>query len=629
VHRLPEGHIEFKGTTFDGMRLVRLLLVGALGATLFGVAPAVPVSAAPAGCRSNSSGIVEFCDQYRGTPGALGSIGLLGDSVLLGSLDGMSAPSLPDMLSASGFGPIRSTTSLGMTTFKSASSQLDASAFHWLSRWQAAGFTPKVLVVNLGANHLGECTSPAPCKLRIDQFLNEVQARYPTTPVWWAKIVHYSYVNGVAQYSSSMRNWNAALDQAAAERPRLTLWDWPAALASANPPIQTDLAGVHPSSGAQYVRRNTAMNSNITLSMGAAQFTGGRVALPAGAAAGLEYAPVPGFVALNDGAPTGPGQVRTVDLSGTAPANARGALVTLRVSGPAANGYATAYACDAPTPVVSNLNYAAGRQRSAQAVAGLSASRSLCVLTSAATGLTVIVHGYFVAGQANRLTPVTPARLLDTRNTGRAGSFRLAAPSGASVVALNVTSAGPSTGGQILVSPCDSPAETPAEVSFGPNEVIGSSVFVRPSAAGEVCVEARTAGGNGQVDVVVDLTATMAPAGALRLTLATPTRLLDTRSVIGGWLGRHGADQTIDVLAAPPGAQAVTGSVTIVRPTLNSHLRATACGNATPPTAAVNSPAGQVIVNSTTMGLSSNQLLCLYASATTHSIFDVTGWWTA
>jgi hypothetical protein len=378
----------------------------------------------------------------------------------------------------------------------------------------------------------------------------------------------------------------------------------------------------------EYGRRSALITDHITTQMSTARFDGPRAGSPGAQASGLEFQPVPGFVA-HDSAAGGAGQVRDVDLSAVAPASARAAVVTLQVSSPAANGYATAYGCDAAPPIVSNLNYAAGRVRSAQAVAALSATRHLCVLTSASTALRVVVHGWFVQAPASRLTPLTPTRLLDTRQSGRAASFALPMPAGAAAVALNVTSVGASPGGTIAVFPCDSPGEAPAEVSFGPGEVIGSSMYVRPSAAGTVCVEARTAGGAGQVDVVVDLASQFSPAGALRLTLAAPQRMLDTRFAAGGWNGRHGAGQTIDTLTAPPGAQAVTGSLTMIRPAFNGHIRATACGLPTPPTAAVNAPAGQVIVNSTTMGVSADQLLCLYASASTNTVFDVTGWWTS
>ena len=110
-----------------------LVAAATLAASVAVVAlPAQPVSAVAAGCRNNAQGYTEFCDQLISTVGTRGAIGLLGDSVLLGSATGLSTPSLPTMLQTNGYGPIRTTTTLGMTTYQSSSSKRDASAYHWI-----------------------------------------------------------------------------------------------------------------------------------------------------------------------------------------------------------------------------------------------------------------------------------------------------------------------------------------------------------------------------------------------------------------------------------------------------------------------------------------------------------------
>ena len=88
------------------------------------------------------------CEQVVAAVGPRGSIGLVGDSVLLGSNDGMSNPGLPTLLKAAGWGPIRMTTTLGMRVRNN--SNQSASAYHVLSRWKTAGFNPSVIAVNVG-----------------------------------------------------------------------------------------------------------------------------------------------------------------------------------------------------------------------------------------------------------------------------------------------------------------------------------------------------------------------------------------------------------------------------------------------------------------------------------------------
>ena len=150
--------------------------------------------------------------------------------------------------------------------------------------------------------------------------------------------------------------------------------------------------------------------------------------------------------------------------------------------------------------------------------------------------------------------------------------------------------------------------------------------IVETSDASTICVQ--VAADALLTDVFVDLTGTFSPGGALEYNVAAPKRLLDTRLRVGGWTGRHGVSQVIDVLAAPAGAVAVTGSLVITLPSFNAHIRAFPCGIAVPATAAVNGAAGQVVVNLATVSLSTDQRLCLFASTSTHTIFDVAGWWT-
>ncbi|MEQ1702513.1 MAG: hypothetical protein ABMA25_20585, partial [Ilumatobacteraceae bacterium] len=187
--------------------LLRALVAASTLAAAVAVAalPAEPAGAVAAGCRNNAQGFTEFCDQTISAVGARGAIGLLGDSVLLGSATGLSTPSLPTMLQTNGYGPIRTSVTLGMTTYQSSASKRDASGFHWIARWKTGGFTPKTIVVNLGVNQLGVCT-PATvslCKAKIDQLLNEMATQFPGVMVWWAKILHETYGKGTG-YSQGM-----------------------------------------------------------------------------------------------------------------------------------------------------------------------------------------------------------------------------------------------------------------------------------------------------------------------------------------------------------------------------------------------------------------------------------------
>lgn len=612
--------------------LLAMSLVGSLAATTFHAAPAL---AAPAGCRSNSSGIVEFCDQHIDTVGPRGAIGLLGDSVLLGSATGMSTPSLPTMLSDNGFGPVHLSTTLGMTTYNAAASKRDASAFHWLSRWRDAGFIPKVIVVNLGANHLGTCTpgSVGVCKAKIDQLLHEISLYFPDATVWWAKVVQRTLPYGSP--SSGMQGWNLALDQAESQWPNLLVWDWPTALANADPAIVTDLAGIHPVSGTQYVKRSSLMAEHITTHMGGARYGGPRTPLPSPTTSGLSYTPATPELTIYgtpaNGARFAAGETRDIDLSAApaVPDAAQALALTVSAQNPAEAGYLVVYRCGDPMPPTSNVNFATGAFRTAQVLTRITDTGHVCVYASTATDVILSLQGSFLPTAGPTLHPISPVRPLDTRQTGRAQDLVIAVPgTGIAAASVTLTVTRESAGGTATVYGCDATVPSVANLSFEPNETIAGAAFVPVSSAGTICVHLATAD-TTWVDVIVDITGTFQQAaGGLGFVPAFGTRLLDTRNAIGGWIGRHGSGQTLDIVAAPAGAQAVTGTITIVRPTFSGYLTAFPCGQALPPTSSVNARAGLAMANSVTVGLDpAQQTVCIFSYNNTNTLFDVVGWW--
>ena len=597
-----------------------------------------PASAAPVGCRNNSNGITEFCDQHIGTPGPLGAIGLLGDSVLLGSATGMSTPSLPTMLSNNGFGPVHLSTSLGMTTYNSTSWKRDVSAFHWLLRWRTAGFTPKVIAINVGANHLATCTpsTVSVCKQKIDQLMREVSNIFPSATVWWAKIVHRTYPSGSP--SSGMQGWNTALSQAEFTWPNLEVWDWPTALATANPAILTDLGGIHPTSGVQYVKRSALMAAHITVQMGRARFDGPRVNLPTADSPGLLFRPVTQSTVYStptNGVRWGANETRDIDLSAVTAVDDDAKAVALTVSAlnSTAAGYLVVYRCGDPIPPTSNVNFVAGAFRTGQAVTRITDAGHICIFSSAVTDVIVSIQGSFVLAGGSTLHPISPVRPLDTRQTGRAVDFIVPVPDstpGEDVKAASVTLTvnGASAGGALTIYACGTALPDVANLTFEPNETAAGAAFVPVSPEGTLCVHVRTPTA-ALVDVIVDVTGVFSESpGGVAFVPVFGTRLLDTRQAIGGWIGRHGASQILNVVAAPPGARAVTGTITMVEPSFAGYATAYACGEGLPPTSSVNSRGGLVIANSVTVGVRPlDQTLCIFSFGSTNTLFDVVGWW--
>jgi hypothetical protein len=104
--------------------------------------------------------------------------------------------------------------------------------------------------------------------------------------------------------------------------------------------------------------------------------------------------------------------------------------------------------------------------------------------------------------------------------------------------------------------------------------------------------------------------------------------MLDTRSGTGGWTPYQGAGQVLDVGVVPPAARAVTGTITLVGPLRPGWLKAYPCGTE-PPTSTVNAGTEAVFANAVTVGVDAAGRMCVKALSTTHTLFDVTGWWVA
>lgn len=596
-----------------------------------GPLPTAEAAGTPPACPWTNN-MYQYCNRYTNV-GAMGSIGLVGDSVLLGSADGASNPGLPAQLSAQGWGPINLVATLGMKTKWTLDSNL--SAVYWIQRWATYGFNPDVIAVNLGNNNIGSWDKPlctvsntTACKTQIGYVLDQIAVSHPNARIWWAKVNHEPFGAG-AGYSAGMLGWNKALDELAATRTNLVVWDWPSALLTANPAILMDTYRVHPKSGKEYVKRSALMAADITNRVPWSKFNGSRVAPPTTDASALQYLPEAVQTTVYDsrGGDPLPQGVTTVDLSAATEIDpaAQALALTVTVTDPLQNGYLTVFRCGDQQPATSNLNFAAGASRTAQVITRFGDARTICVFASTQTHVTVSLQGSFVPTGGTALTPITPVRALDTRNTGTGTDLVVDVPDTAAV-ALTVTVVGPSVGGTVTVYACDETRPTIANLSFQANEVVASALYAPVSPAGTVCVHVETAA--APPNVILDVTGTFQAGTGLLFVPAPATRLLDTRNATGGWAGRHGLRQTIDVVAVPAGAKAVTATVTIVWPLLNDFLTVYPCGQALPTTSAVNSRAGLVMANSITVGVEPTQRsVCIYAAQPTHTLFDVVGWW--
>jgi hypothetical protein len=130
--------------------------------------------------------------------------------------------------------------------------------------------------------------------------------------------------------------------------------------------------------------------------------------------------------------------------------------------------------------------------------------------------------------------------------------------------------------------------------------------------------------------VIVDVMGWFRPAVGLQFAPTTPTRLADTRLTApkGPWRPNLGPWQIVDIVAGVPGAQAVSGTLTMVGPLRANDFTAYNCTGAPPRTSAVNAKARGVAANNITVGVRAvSNTLCVRSKAFSHMVFDVVGYW--
>lgn len=551
-------------------------------------------------------------EESRLTPGPLGGISIIGDSVMLGSL--IVDPDLPDRLVEQGWGPVRARAGEGYSTgYFDVPLQFKAS--HWIRQWRSQGWDPEAVIVNFGANDSGFCETDTICAEAAIRHL--VDAIGPGHRILWPKITRFPF------HRATQDAWNAALDRIAATTPGFYTWDWPTVMYEVG--LYSPIDHIHQSPDG-YRERSRRMAIEATLALSTAREIGSPAPLPVATAEPSEMLPVeptrvldtrqdePGRLAAGDVVP--------VALGDVVPEGSTAVGVYVTAVNPSDAGHVSVAPCadGATYGQTSMLNYPPDTTRGASTIVALGQDSSICVFSFADADIVVDLQTVFVP-EGLRFTPTSPPdRLLDTRASGRSRQLEIPVPEGAEVAAVNITVTGSSGPGHITAHPCLAEPPLTAVLNHGPGETIASFAFVSVSDDGTICLDTFA-----DTDVVVDLTGVASSDGELRFVGSTPTRMVDTRDATGGFGFRHGAQQTIETVVAPPEAAAVSGTVTLVAPYAGSFLQAWACG-AIPDTSAVNAGKDDVYANGITVAVDGGSL-CLRAHAAGSTLFDTTGWW--
>jgi hypothetical protein len=575
------------------------LLAGMTIAATVAVAPAVPIAAAP----------VSF------PPGPLGPVTIVGDSVLAASVYPSGGHrSLSQYAADLGFGPIVARAASGLTAGFVPTGYFgmpaNVTVSSWLAEWRAEGWDAPNVIVNVGAIDSGYCRTNLACAR--DSIQHVVDAVGPGHQIWWPQITRFY------THQAEADTWNTALAEFDAARDDFTAWDWPSVLVADSFDVYD---GVHLASPAEHARRSERIAQEVYRAWATAHRVGGDAALPSATSAPARLTPVDPVRVLDSRRSqiVEAGRVVEVALATRVPAAATAVVVNVTATQAAADGFLTAYPCGGAVPEASNVNFVAGQDRAASAVVPLGTGRSVCVFSSVAAHVVVDLAGYLSPGGSLGLVPVDPTRLVD-EVVAAATTRRVPVPGAAAAVAVGITADAAENWGYLTVYPCDDEVPEASSVNYGPNEAVAGSAYVG-TGGGAICVHT-----SARARVIVDLQGRFGSGGA-SFVAAQPTRILDTRNGAGGWSPVHGADQVIDIAAAPPGAVATTGSLTASGSVSTAFETAHPCGSAVPNASNVNSQPGRAAASGVTVRVDNGGRLCLWASTVTQTLFDVTGWW--
>jgi Bacterial Ig-like domain (group 3) len=256
----------------------------------------------------------------------------------------------------------------------------------------------------------------------------------------------------------------------------------------------------------------------------------------------------------------------------------------------------------------------------------------------------------FVARIAGGFIPLTPARVLDTRNGTGAPVGPVAAggtahlvvlghggipAGGVSAVALNVTVTGPTGGGYVTVYADGTTKPTASNLNFTAGQTIPNLVVVPVGANGAV---ALFNGSTGTTQLVADVagyyvTGTPTVPGAFGP--LTSARVLDTRNGTGTTAGPVAASATVHLAVLGVGGipafgvSAVVLNVTVTGPTSGGFI--TVYPDAAPkPTASnLNYTRGRTIANLVVVPIGAHGSIALYngSAGSTQLIADVAGYY--
>jgi len=339
---------------------------------------------------------------------------------------------------------------------------------------------------------------------------------------------------------------------------------------------------------------------------------------------------------------------------GGVPANEAAAVVlNVTATNPTRSGYLTAWPAGSAQPLASNLNFVPGQTVPNLVIAKVGVGGKVALFNSAgSTDFVADIGGWFPL--TSGLTPLVPARLLDTRAgqgtidgqfagigaLGASGELDFAVAgrggvpaAGADAVVLNLTATNSTGVGYVTAWPAGAARPFASNLNLAAGSTVANLAIVKLGSDGKVALyNARNS-----TDLIADVVGWFAVGS--ELTTVTPARLLDTRPgnpTIDGLYSGGGAlaqggelDLTVVDRAGVPasGVDSVVLNVTATNTTQHGFITVWPSGTARPLASNLNFVPDQTVPNLVIAKVGSNGKVAIYNSAGSSDVVaDVVAW---
>jgi hypothetical protein len=296
-----------------------------------------------------------------------------------------------------------------------------------------------------------------------------------------------------------------------------------------------------------------------------------------------------------DGGPVVPGEPLTIDLQHVLPLEATAVVLNVTAVNPTGTGnlrlYPDPWDSSIQPPLVSNLNVVRGVDQPNLVTVRISTGRAIVAASGMTTDVVLDIAGYYSPGGATGYTPLTPTRVMDTRDgtggvprhavsAGRWVELEVAGhagvPTNATAVVLNVTGSNPSRRTNVRVYPAPAPGESDepplvSNLNLDPGRDQPNLVTVALGEGGRIRFYTQSA----DVHLIADLAGYYAADGRDGFVPLAPLRVADSRN--GEGLAARlapGVPSTLDLSShVPAQADAVVVNVTAANPGGTSNVR--------------------------------------------------------